>query len=134
MLMRFLMVPLWVLTAQFGISSAEADETGASTYQSICRHCHGSKFPRAPQFGDAKAWKGPIREGQVRVTIEAWLGVGAMPPRGGKADLEMAEFAAAVAYMARSAGAPWQAADENLLAKMQREEQKQLARRQRRSQ
>lgn len=49
------------------------------------------------------------------------------PPRGGKPDLELEEFARAVAYMSREAGGTWQDPDAAMLAKIRTEEKKRVA-------
>ena len=54
-------------------------------------------------------WEELIEEGQEVLTAHGWVGVRGMPPRGGRPDLPLEQFAAAVVYMARSAGADWQA-------------------------
>ena len=81
----------------------------------------GPKFDKAPQLGDRTAWAPLLREGQAMVTAHAWLGVRNMPPRGGKNDLDLQDFAAAVAYMARQAGGKWRDPDEALLAQIRAE-------------
>ena len=56
-----------------------------------------------------------------------WVGVRNMPPRGGKNDVELEDFARAVAYMARESGGKWQDPDAAMLAKIRAEEKKRLA-------
>jgi hypothetical protein len=41
-----------------------------------------------------------------------------MPPKGGRPELTVADFAAAVVYMANQAGASWQDPDEAMLKKI----------------
>jgi cytochrome c5 len=108
-------------------SPALADESGEKVYREVCGACHSTKFDKAPQLGDRKAWAPLIKEGQHVLTAHAWVGVRNMPPRGGKNDLELEEFARAVAYMARQAGGKWKDPDAAMLAKIRSEEKKRLA-------
>lgn len=57
------------------------------------------------------------------LTAHAWVGVRAMPPRGGDPNLSLEEFARAVAYMARSAGADWKDPDDEMLEEIREEEE-----------
>jgi hypothetical protein len=60
-----------------------------------------------------------IAEGQVPLTADGYMGVRAMPAKGGKADLSVADFAEAVVYMANQSGANWKAPDADMLKKME---------------
>jgi cytochrome c5 len=102
-------------------------KSGEHVYKELCFACHATKVEKAPQFGDRKAWAPLIKEGQHVLTAHAWVGVRTMPPRGGKPDLELEEFASAVAYMARAAGGSWQDPDAAMLAKIRAEEKKRIA-------
>ena len=102
-------------------------KSGEHVYKEVCFACHATKVEKAPQFGDRKAWAPLIKEGQHVLTAHAWVGVRSMPPRGGKPDLELEEFARAVAYMARAAGGRWQDPDAAMLAKIRAEEKKRVA-------
>jgi len=105
---------------------ANGDESGEHVYREVCAVCHGTKFDKAPQLGDRKAWAPLIDEGQHVLTAHAWVGVRNMPPRGGKADLSLEAFSRAVAYMARQAGGKWRDPDGRMLAKIRAEEMKRL--------
>ena len=107
---------------------AHADpKSGEHVYREVCFACHATKVEKAPQFGDRRAWAPLIKEGQHVLTAHAWVGVRNMPPRGGKPDLELEEFARAVAYLARAAGGSWQDPDTAMLAKIRAEEKKRIA-------
>ncbi|HWA38128.1 MAG TPA: cytochrome c5 family protein, partial [Burkholderiales bacterium] len=67
-----------------------------------------------------------IEEGQPVLTAHAWVGVRAMPPRGGDATLTLEEVSRAVAYLARSSGGKWPDPDRAMLAKIRAEEKKRL--------
>lgn len=97
--------------------------SGEQIYKQTCAACHASGLAKAPKFGDVKAWKPLIAEGQHVLTAHAWVGVRAMPAKGGRDDLSLEDFTKSVAYMARAAGAHWGDPDAKLLVKIRREEQ-----------
>jgi cytochrome c5 len=98
--------------------------TGPEVYAQVCTHCHETGVAGAPRRGDRDAWAELIGEGQHVVTAHGWVGVRAMPPRGGHAELSLQEFSRAVAHMANSAGAGWSDPSDNavLLGKIRVEE------------
>ncbi len=103
-----------------------ADVSGQKVYQEVCVACHSTKFDKAPQLRDRKAWAPLLAQNQAAVTAHAWVGVRNMPPRGGKSDLELRDFARAVAYMARQAGGHWRDPDDAMLQRIRAEEKKHL--------
>lgn len=105
---------------------AETPESGETVYRQTCAACHGEGIGRAPRFGDGATWAPLIEEGQAVLTAHAWVGVRAMPPRGGRADLSLEEFARAVAHMARAAGGDWQDPDADMLARIRAEVKKRI--------
>ena len=88
---------------------------GEETYKAVCSSCHATGLNKAPMLGDKKQWGKLIKEGQAHITSDGYHGVGAMPPKGGKPDLTVAQFASAVVYMANQAGANWKEPDEVML-------------------
>lgn len=107
---------------------ADTPSSGKQIYEKVCSACHGQGVPRAPQLGDRRQWAPLIREGQATLTAHAWVGVGGMPPRGGRPDLSLKAFASGVAYMAQRAGANWQPPDPALLQRIEAEVRKREAR------
>ena len=99
-------------------SRAEEPKRGEQVYQETCAACHATRFDKAPQLGDRKAWTPVIAKGQAVVTAHAWTGVRNMPPRGGNPELSLEAFSRAVAFMARTAGGEWKDPDAALLAKI----------------
>jgi cytochrome c5 len=116
-----------VLLAALAASAPALGDSGEEVYREVCAACHSTKFDKAPQLGDRKAWAPLIKEGQPVLTAHAWVGVRNMPPRGGKPDLSLEEFARAVAHMARESGGKWQDPDAAMLAKIRAEEKKRVA-------
>ena len=91
---------------------------GEETYKAVCANCHAQGLAGAPQVGDTKAWGKLIKEGQIPLTADGYSGVRAMPARGGRPELTLPEFAAAVVHMANLSGAKWQEPDEASIKKM----------------
>lgn len=106
---------------------AQTLKTGEQVYQETCAACHAAGVDKAPKFGDKRAWGPLIKEGQHVLTAHAWVGVRGMPPKGGRADLTLEEFARAAAYMARAAGGKWNDPTPAMLDRIRAEEKKHLA-------
>lgn len=96
----------------------EKELIGVQTYKAVCAVCHTSGVANAPKFGDKNAWKPLIDEGQVIITAHGYVGVRAMPPKGGKADLSVEQFAEALNYMVNNSGGEWSSPDKPMLAKI----------------
>jgi cytochrome c5 len=112
-----------ILTLVFS-KSVLADEKGVigiQTYKAVCAVCHDSGVANAPKFGDKNAWKPLIAEGQVIITAHGYVGVRAMPPKGGKPDLSVERFAEALNYMVNNSGGQWSSPDQPMLAKIHEE-------------
>ncbi len=101
-------------------------KSGEQVYRETCMACHGPGLANAPRFGDKKAWGKLIAEGQPVLTAHGWVGVRAMPPKGGRNDLSLEEFARAVAWMARAGGGNWQDPDAAMLERIRVEERKRI--------
>jgi cytochrome c5 len=125
-------VHLFALTLLFGQavnaqpSILQAHKSGEQVYKTVCFACHETGVAHAPKLGDRAAWTPLIEEGQHVLTGHAWVGVRAMPARGGSAELSLADFARAVAYMARASGANWRDPDSKLLLEIVGEADKRL--------
>lgn len=64
-----------------------------------CVKCHGTGVGGAPKIGDREAWIPRLKQGLDVVVRSAIHGHGAMPARGGLADLTDAELRSAIIYM-----------------------------------
>lgn len=93
----------------------EKDVIGIQTYKAVCAVCHASGVANAPKLGDKNAWKPLIEEGQVILTAHGYVGVRAMPPKGGKPDLSVEEFADALNYMVNNSGGQWSSPNKAML-------------------
>jgi cytochrome c5 len=100
---------------------AHSMQSGERTYRDVCQSCHATGLAGSPKYGDEASWGALIEEGQAVLTAHGWVGVRAMPPKGGKPDLSLEAFAQAVAYMARSGGADWANPDAAMLEQIQLE-------------
>jgi cytochrome c5 len=83
--------------------------TGEQVYMQVCKTCHEAGLAGAPKFGDKAAWGARIAAGEATLDQHAIAGYqgksGAMPAKGGNADLTDDEVRRAVAFMANKAGA-----------------------------
>jgi cytochrome c5 len=64
-----------------------------------CAMCHETGVGGAPRIGDRDAWVGRARDGFDSLVVSATRGHGAMPARGGLADLTDPELRSAVEFM-----------------------------------
>jgi len=92
--------------------------SGEDTYKAVCANCHATGLAGSPKVGSTKEWGKLIKEGQINLTADGYNGVRGMPARGGRAELTVAEFGSAVAYMANQAGANWAEPDDAMLKKI----------------
>ena len=76
---------------------------GATVYNAVCMVCHAGGVAGAPKTGDKAAWAPRIAAGNATMLKNATNGKGAMPARGGAADLSDAELKAAVDYLVSKA-------------------------------
>jgi cytochrome c5 len=75
------------------------ERTGKEIVEAQCIKCHGTGVGGAPKIGDRAAWTPRVGEGLDVVVRSAIHGHGAMPPRGGMADLTDDEVRRAIVYM-----------------------------------
>lgn len=79
-----------------------AGDKGKEVYDGVCFACHGMGIAGAPKFGDPAVWEERIAKGTDVLydnAINGFMGVGLMPPKGGRADLSDDDVKAAVDYM-----------------------------------
>lgn len=92
-------------------STAFAD--GRSVFNNVCASCHLQGVNGAPKFGNRVDWAPRIKEGKINLIAEAYGGVRLMPAKGGKPDLSIEAFSAAVVYMANQSGGNWKLPNES---------------------
>lgn len=72
---------------------------GRAVYVQTCAPCHTSGVSGAPRLGDRLAWESRLRTGRNGLIAAVLKGKGAMPPKGGNANLSDSDVSAAVEYM-----------------------------------
>lgn len=88
-------------------TSAAADDaggedgeiSGSDIYGNVCAACHDSGAAGAPARGEEGDWEERIDQGIETLYEHAINGIGAMPPRGGNADLSDEEVMAATNHL-----------------------------------
>jgi cytochrome c5 len=83
---------------------AQSVEKGRAVYQSVCIACHAPEnvMVSAPKAGDAAEWARRAGKGAVgldMLTRHAIDGFGAMPAKGGHAELTAAQIRDAIVFM-----------------------------------
>ena len=79
--------------------AASGPKDGATIYNSICGACHTGGVDGAPKPDDKAAWAPRLATGKEALYKSAIGGKGAMPPKGGAADLSDAEIKGAVDHL-----------------------------------
>jgi len=82
-------------------AAASGPRDGASIYGAVCQACHASGAAGAPKTGDKAAWAPRIAQGLPTLLKNATNGKGAMPPKGGAADLSDSELKAVVEHIVK---------------------------------
>lgn len=83
-----------------------AARTGKQIVASQCSKCHQTGKGGAPRIGDRDAWSPRVKDGFDSLIRSAINGHGAMPARGGMANLTDAEMRDAVTYMMNKGHVP----------------------------
>ena len=108
----------WVCIALAFSNAAAASDP---VYQQVCAVCHAAGVAGAPKVGDTKKWAPLIAEGQVILTAHGYVGIRAMPAKGGKPDLSLRDFAGALVHMVNQSGGKWTPPNAALLSQMEKE-------------
>ena len=109
----------WSVCAALTFSNAAAATD--PVYQQVCAVCHAAGVAGAPKVGDTKKWAPLIAEGQVILTAHGYVGIRAMPAKGGKPDLSLKDFAGALVQMVNQSGGKWTPPNAALLSQMEKE-------------
>ena len=72
---------------------------GETVYKTVCAACHSTGAAGAPKTGDKAAWAPRIATGVPSLIKSVLGGKGAMPPKGGSANLTEEEAKGAVEYL-----------------------------------
>ena len=92
-----------LVLATMGVASTAMAADGKAVYEATCAMCHAAGVAGAPKFGDKAAWGPRIATGKAALVGSVTKGKGAMPPKGGNANLSDADIAAAVDYITAAA-------------------------------
>jgi cytochrome c5 len=84
--------------------AAPGQRSGEEIVKASCAACHQAGIANAPKIGDKAAWAPHFKSGLNGMLAVAIKGKGAMPPRGGVADLSDLELTRAIVYMANQSG------------------------------
>ena len=90
-------------TATKSAAAVPGKPDGKKVYDAVCMVCHAAGVAGAPKFGDKPGWAPRLQAGIEALHSAALKGKGAMPPKGGSANLSDAEVTAAVDYMVSAA-------------------------------
>jgi len=96
-------------------------QSGEATYKQVCMSCHGAGVLNAPKLGDKAKWAPLIAEGQVTLTAHGYVGVRAMPAKGGNPNLSIEGFADALVYMVNNSGGNWKSPNPQTIAAINKE-------------
>jgi cytochrome c5 len=102
-------------------SAAAFAQSGETTYKQVCMSCHGAGVLNAPKLGDKAKWAPLIAEGQVTLTAHGYVGVRAMPAKGGNPNLSIEGFADALVYMVNNSGGNWKSPNTQTIAAINKE-------------
>lgn len=119
--MTFNTKSLLIAVFSLSISAAASAQSGENTYKQVCVSCHGSGVLNAPKFGDKAKWAPLIAEGQITLTAHAYVGVRAMPPKGGNPNLTVEAFSDALVYIVNNSGGKWTSPDAKTVAAINKE-------------
>ena len=108
----------WLCAAIAFSSAAAATDP---VYQQVCAVCHAAGVAGAPKVSDTKKWAPLIAEGQVILTAHGYVGIRAMPAKGGKPDLSLKDFAGALVDMVNQSGGKWTPPNAAQLGQMEKE-------------
>jgi len=76
--------------------------TGEEVYNAVCQSCHMSGILNSPKYADKAAWQNRLSKGKEKLYYNAINGIGAMPAKGGRPDLEDKYIEMGVDYIIQS--------------------------------
>ena len=117
--MKQFLIPIVLLACIF--SGTVKAQSGESTYKQVCASRHGAGVLNAPKLGDKAKWAPLIAEGQVTLTAHGYVGVRAMPAKGGNPNLSIEGFADALVYMVNNSGGNWKSPNAQTVAAINKE-------------
>ncbi|MEY3995759.1 MAG: hypothetical protein RL344_102 [Pseudomonadota bacterium] len=95
--------------ASHAYKTVDEVRTGEQIYTEVCASCHTAGLMNAPKLGDIAGWATRLKMGLEGLVASAIKGKGAMPAKGGNADLSDTDIQNAVIYMTNASGASFKA-------------------------
>lgn len=95
--------------ASHAYKTVDEVRTGEQIYTEVCASCHTAGLMNAPKLGDIAGWATRLKMGLDGLVASAIKGKGAMPAKGGNADLSDTDIQNAVIYMTNASGASFKA-------------------------
>lgn len=86
------------------VNAPKVLRTGEAIYKETCAGCHAAGAAGSPKVGDAGSWSARIAQGYDKLLANAVNGIRGMPAKGGNPDLDDADMARVVVYMANQSG------------------------------
>jgi len=93
---------IFVLAGLSSMAAYSAEHPGKKIYESSCASCHSTGALNAPRINQTPKWRRIERKGFNEVVGNTLVGIGSMPPKGGKAGLSDMQVAQAVHYLMRT--------------------------------
>lgn len=93
-----------VVIGDAGGGASQGPRTGDQIVKAACAACHMTGAANAPKIGDKAVWGKLAGRGLNDLLASAIKGKGAMPPKGGVADISDFELARAIVFMANQSG------------------------------
>ena len=121
MQIKFIMCFMLAIAFSKFTAAVEESPSGEKIYKEVCFACHAQGVANAPKLGDKAAWGKLIAEGQVIITAHGYVGIRAMPPRGGKEGLSVEQFSKALNYMVSKSGGQWGPPDKDMIGEINKE-------------
>jgi cytochrome c5 len=76
--------------------------TGEEVYNAVCQSCHAQGVMNSPKYADKAAWQKRLSKGKDKLYYNAINGIGAMPAKGGRPDLDDKYIEMSVDYIIQS--------------------------------
>lgn len=87
------------ITPALGAADVNNPRDGKTIYEGVCHTCHTTGLLGSPKLGDKAGWSPRLAKGIATLHNNAINGIGAMPAKGGNAELLDIEVKNAVDYM-----------------------------------
>ena len=76
--------------------------SGEEVYNAVCQSCHTSGILNSPKYANKADWQNRLSKGKDKLYYNAINGIGAMPAKGGRSDLDDKYIEMGVDYILQS--------------------------------